>query len=129
MQEFGEGFAEDVFEDKKKMATADALCFVYDSSDMRSFAYILQVMTDVTTILFCDSISQLNQINSHIISRSFARRSLHFPVALWPRKGTWISLSRNASSNQTTFAKSLESRRRFSCLSRTLREPSIFTRC
>ena len=48
MQEFGEGFAEDVFEDKKKMTTADVLCFVYDSSDMRSFAYILQLMTDVT---------------------------------------------------------------------------------
>jgi len=68
MQEFGEGFAEDVFEDKKKMATADALCFVYDSSDMRSFAYILQVMTDVTTILFCSSISQLTIIIQYYFS-------------------------------------------------------------
>jgi Ras family protein T1 len=48
MQEFGEGPAENLFEDnKKKLAPADVLCFVYDSSDMRSFAYIAQLMTDV----------------------------------------------------------------------------------
>lgn len=47
MQEFGEGVAENVFEDKKKMTTADVLCFTFDSSDMRSFAYIAQLMTEV----------------------------------------------------------------------------------
>jgi len=43
MQEFGEGKADQVLD--KKMPSADVICFVYDSSDMKSFAYVATLAT------------------------------------------------------------------------------------
>jgi len=57
LREFGEGFAEELFDDKRKLSQADVFCFVYDSSDQRSFAYIAQLMSeyrhDISSIPCC----------------------------------------------------------------------------
>jgi len=40
MQEFGGNKEEDILKDRKKLDLADVIVFVYDSSDVNSFAYI-----------------------------------------------------------------------------------------
>ncbi len=40
MQEFGSDCEADVLKDKSKLDLADVIIFVYDSSDVNSFAYI-----------------------------------------------------------------------------------------
>jgi len=46
MQEFGEKEVESILKDKK-LSAADVLCFVYDSSEQRSFAFVAELITQV----------------------------------------------------------------------------------
>jgi len=52
LQEFGESKAEEILDDKKKLASADVICFVYDSSDNKSFSYVAQLLQDVFFLFF-----------------------------------------------------------------------------
>ena len=40
MQEFGPNYDTEVLQNKKKLEACDAICFLYDSGDVNSFAYV-----------------------------------------------------------------------------------------
>ncbi len=43
MEEYGPQFDSEILSNRKKLEACDVLCFVYDSSDPHSFAYVAQL--------------------------------------------------------------------------------------
>ncbi|KAG9306215.1 hypothetical protein G9A89_016119 [Geosiphon pyriformis] len=43
LQEFGSKYEEEILQNKRRMEACDLLCFVYDSSDVNSFSYVVEL--------------------------------------------------------------------------------------
>lgn len=43
MEEFGTQYEAEVLQNKKKLDKCDLLCFVFDSSDVNSFSYVVNL--------------------------------------------------------------------------------------
>jgi mitochondrial Rho GTPase 1 len=50
MQEFGSPYETEVLQNKRRMDACDLVCFVFDSSDPNSFAYVANLKVMSTSI-------------------------------------------------------------------------------
>lgn len=93
LQEFGSNYESEMLRHQKKLALADVLIFVYDSSDTNSFSYIsnLRVSLCAAVRYRLTSASSLTSANPYIATIQPLRHSLSVrrdQVGLGPSSAT-----------------------------------------
>ncbi|KAK4051643.1 ERMES complex Ca(2+)-binding regulatory GTPase gem1 [Microbotryomycetes sp. JL201] len=99
LQEFGSNYESEMLRNSKKLALADVLVFVYDSSDTNSFSYISNLrqqykLDDIPSIFVATkSDLDLAQQRHEVQPDTYCRKlSLRVPVAVSVRRGQLAGL-------------------------------------
>ncbi|KAI9207509.1 P-loop containing nucleoside triphosphate hydrolase protein [Polychytrium aggregatum] len=94
MQEFGSKYDSEVLQNRKKLDACDFLCFIYDSSDVNSFAYVAGIRSKfqvdhlpcifVATKSDCDLVPQRYEIQPDVYCRNL---KLPVPISVSLKHG------------------------------------------
>ncbi|CAG8484180.1 4298_t:CDS:10 [Ambispora leptoticha] len=113
LQEFGSKYENEILQNKRKMEACDLLCFVYDSSDVNSFSYIVElrrrhlILENMPTVFVatksdCDLVQQRHEVQPDVYCRTLG---LSVPISVSVRlqqiADLWILMTGYAMSPAT----------------------------
>ncbi|CAG8515241.1 11064_t:CDS:10 [Ambispora gerdemannii] len=90
LQEFGSKYENEILQNKRKMEACDLICFVYDSSDVNSFSYIVElrrrhlILENLPTVFVAtksdsDLVQQRHEVQPDVYCRTL---SLSVPISV-----------------------------------------------